>query len=234
VLAAALLAFARVLPTATMSAAMSVVMGVLKKTQTLVRAIYAYPRFDLDGADACSARTTHASLMLLAVDFISAVAAACLRPDCVELSKLIDVPNLHRMREVLAFSVPALALVRHTMELAFESSQQPLKREMVRGNRHDDAKRAMMRVVEGELASRLLMDPARFGIPENWTAHSGVNEARKNAMPLWSESSAPWRFTGATVLLANVPQQAKDVAVSTTRVGATLRWRERATRGNDD
>ena len=234
VLAAAPLAFARVLPTATMSAAMGDVMGVLKRTQTLIGAIYAYPRVDLDGADACRARTTHAALLLLADDFISAVAAACLRPDCVELAKPIDVPNLHRMREVVAFSVPALAHVRHTVELAFESSHQPLKRAMVRGNGHDDAKRAMMRVVEGELASRLRMEPARFGIPDDWTAHAGVNEALKNAMPLWSESSAPWRLTGATVLLANVPQQAKDVAASSTRVGATLRWRERANRGNDD
>jgi len=222
VLAAAPLAFARVLPTATMSAAMGVVMGVLKKSKTLIGAIYAYPRVDLDGADACRARTTHATLLLLADDFISAVAAACLRPDYVELAKLIDVPNLHRMRVMVAFSVPALAHVRHTVELAFESSHQPLKRAMVRGNGHDDAKRAMMRVVEGKLASRLRMEQARLGIPDDWTAHAGVNEALKNAMPLWSQSSAPWRLTGAIVLLANVPQQDKDVAASPTRVGATL------------
>jgi len=102
----------------------------------------------------------------------------------VELAKLIDVPNLHRMHEVVAFTVPALPHVRHTVELDFETSHQPLKRAMVRGNGHDDAKQAMMRVVEGELASRLPMEPARFGIPDDCTAHAGFNEALKNAMPL--------------------------------------------------
>jgi len=233
VLAVAPCAFRRILSADTMSMAMQVVVEVLTKLQSLVEAIYAYPRIDIDGADACRARLTNTELMAVADDFMSAVSAACLRPDCVELAKLIDVPNLHRLREVVGFSIPALSHVRHSVELSFESSHQPLKRAMVQGNGHDDAKRAMMRVVEEELVSRLRLDPSYFGIPKEWTAHPGVQEALKKAMPLWSEESTSWRLAGATVPVADVPEQARERAAAYMRSDATPRWRQRSTRGDD-
>jgi len=232
VLAVGPFSFRRVLPVGSTSAALDVVLDVLSKLQAIVHAIYYFPRVDLDGADACRVRPSHAELLDVGDAFIAAVVAACLRPDCVFFANIIDVPNLHRMREVLNLSIPALLHVRHSLELAFESAHQFIKRAMRRGNGRDDARRAMVRVVEAELVSRLRLDPAHFGIDKAWTTHAGVREAFKSAYPLWSVDSAAWQLSGPNVVAANGFERAEAVAKRFAGA-ASIRWRARATRGDD-
>jgi len=232
VLAVGPMSLRRVLRTGATSAALEVVLDVLSKLQALVHSVYYFPRVDLDGADACRVRPSHKDLLEFADAFISAVVAACLRPDCIFFAGIIDVPNLHRLREVLNFSIPAMLHVRHSQELAFERAHQFIMRAMRRGNGRDDARRAMVRVVEVELVSRLRLDPTYFGVEKRWTAHAGVKEALKTTYPLWSEESAPWQLSGPIVTAANVLERAESLAKRFCGTGA-LRWRARATRGDD-
>ena len=233
VLAVGPMSLRRVLRTGATSAALEVVLDVLSKLQALVNSVYYFPRVDLDGADACQVRPSHKDLFELADAFMSAFVAAFLRPDCICFASIIDVPNLHRLREVLNFSFPALLHVRHSQELAFESAHQFIKRAMRRGNGRDDARRAMVRVVESELVSCLRLEPAYFGIEKIWTALAGVKEALKAAYPLWSEESAPWQLSGPIVTVANGSERAESLAKRFCGTGA-LRWRARATRGGDE
>lgn len=233
VLAVGPLSFRRVIPIHSTTAALKVVLDVLSKLQALVHAAYYFPRVDLDGADACRARPSHDDLVELSDAFISAVVAACLRSDCTFFAKTIDVPNLHRLREVVAHSIPAMLHVRHSLELAFESAHQFIKRAMRRGNGHNDARRAMVRVVEAELVSRLRLDAAYFGVDQQWTANAGVQEALKVAYPLWSLDSPAWRLSGPTVMVADVTERAARVATRYMGSAPIIQWRKRATRGDD-
>lgn len=61
---------------------------------------------------------------------------------------------------MLNFFIPALFHVRHSEKLGFESAHLFFKRAMRRGKFQDDARRALVRVFEAELVSRLSLDSA--------------------------------------------------------------------------
>jgi len=117
----------------------------------LINALYYFPRADVDGEGACSSRQTAAELLALADRFITLVCAAWLRRDTAAFGRHTDVPNLHRLPELLHAVIRLLLHVRHLQVLLFESAHQPLKRAISTGNGRNDALRAVRRIQQGEL-----------------------------------------------------------------------------------
>jgi len=135
---------------------------VIDSYTTLVNAAYFYPRVELDGVDECRNRTTPVQLQQKAEVFLSLVRASCLRPDMANFGLYLDVPNIHRLQELVKYVIPALLDVRHAQELLFENAHQPLKKALVTGNGHDDALRAMTRYCQAELVQRIALDLPSF------------------------------------------------------------------------
>lgn len=200
----------------------------------LVRAAYYNPREHLDGSTACRGRVSATRLQELAERFFSGVRAACMREDMAKFGFYLDVPNLHRLRELVDHVIPALLHVRHAQELLFENAHQTLKRAVVSGNGQDDAARAMRRYVQSELAARIRMQPATFSIPPQWLHHAGVKECLARAGSLFSRPSGRWRCSGSALSHSEVPSAAVQLAESRCGSGMTIAWRTRATRGDVD
>lgn len=206
------------------------VMRIIDSFTDMVRAAYYCPRVDLDGLPACRARATVAHIQELAEDFFSHVRAACLRDDMAAFGFSLDVPNLHRRRELVDHVIPALLHVRHAQELLFENAHQQLKRAVVSGNGHDDASRAMSRYVQSELAGRIRMDNAFFSIPDHWLAHAGIRACLDRAPRLCSRPAEDWRCSGAMIPAEHLPAAAVQIAEARCGTGFAISWRTRATR----
>jgi len=123
----------------------------------LINALYFLPRADVDGEAACRSWHTADELLALADRFFTLVCAAFLRRDTASFGRNTDVPNLHRLRELLQAVIRRLLHVRHVQELLYESAHQPLKRAIMSGTGRDDASRALRRMLEGELASHIAL-----------------------------------------------------------------------------
>ena len=198
---------------------------------SLVCAIYFFPRVDLDGAPACRARQTMAEIKRLADVFFERVDSACRCTDTEAFGFRLDVPNLHRLRELVEFVLPFVGHVRHLQELLFENAHQPLKRAVVTGSGRDDAGRAMTRFLQGELASRMALDPEYFGLTKEWVEHKGIRAELDAASPLWSAAGGVWRCSGGKLGDDLLPDGAQVVASHYFPTGTAITWRGRATRG---
>jgi len=195
--------------------------------------LYNYPRVPLDGATACRARLGSEHLAAQLELFTHAVSRVCERLDCVLLKRAVDVPNLHRMREVGHIVSPAggVGHARHFSEMGLEGAHQPLKRAISRGNGQDDAGRATRQMQLSEFFSRLALEPSAFGVPSSWMEHVGVKRAMASALPLWSQPSAQWAVSKQLSADA-VPRGARLVAPLYMRAAATMAWYSRASRGD--
>lgn len=198
----------------------------------LVCAAYYYPRVELDGVSACRERPTPKDLQLRAEVFFGLVQEACLRADLKAFGMHLDVPNLHRLRELVDHVIPALLHVRHAQELLFENAHQQLKRGVVTGNGHEDSTRALTRYRQEELAARLQLDAPVFLVPDEWCLHAGVRACLSHARPLWSQECSEWRCCGGTLDAARVPVSAQRIAAARTTARSVVKWRGRATRGH--
>lgn len=198
----------------------------------LVCAAYFYPRAELDGISACRARPTPRELQQHAERFFSLVQDACLRTDFKSFGLWLDVPNLHRLRELVDHVIPALLHVRHAQELLFENAHQPLKRAVLSGNGRGDASRALRRYLQAELSARLMLHSRYFGVPDDWVRHSGVRACLRRARPLWSQDGSSWRCSGAVLHVDSVPEEAQSLAKSRVGPETVVKWRSRATRGD--
>lgn len=208
-------------------------MEVIDAFTALVNAAYFFPRAVLDGVAACRARLSPPELQQLAERFLSLVQDACLRTDFKAFGMWLDVPNLHRLRELVDHVIPALLHVRHAQELLFENAHQPLKRAVLSGNGRGDASRALKRYLQAELSARLLLHPRFFGVPDEWVGHAGVHACLTRARPLWSRESGAWKCSGAILDVSTIPGDAQRLAVSRLSSHAVVKWRSRATRGDD-
>lgn len=198
----------------------------------LVCAAYYFPHVELDGAVACRSRITPRELQLRAEVFFVLVQEACLRADLKAFGMRLDVPNLHRLRELVDHVIPALLHVHHTQELLFENAHQPLKRGVVTGNGHEDSTRALSRYRQAELAARLRLEPSVFLVPDDWTLHAGVRACLSRARSLWSEDGGRWRCSGGALDASQLPDVARRIAASRTARGSVVKWRARATPGS--
>lgn len=207
------------------------VMDVVDSYTSLACSAYYFPRVELDGLPACRRRATAVDLQALAEKFFTQVNAACLRPELAVFGTYLDVPNTHRLRELVEHVVPALLHVRQAQELLFENSHQLLKRALVSGDGHDDASRAMARYVQSELAGRIRLGHAVFSIPDHWMVHAGLKASLDNAELLRSTAPGAWRCTGKSALSSDLSVAAVLVAEARSSEEGQVSWRTRATRG---
>jgi len=237
VLTVAPVCFQRALPTAVLQVRdretpLQVVLSILEKFCSLVRATYFYPRVVLDGADACHSAPNVDVLQRQASAFLAFVDTSMRRRDCVPFVSCLDKPNLHRLREVYSFVLPRFLHIRHVRELFFESAHQPLKQAALSGNGHDDARRAFSRMLETESFSRVATDPAKFNLPQHYCEHPGISKQLKEAAALYTRVGQEWRV--ASGVLVEIPEAARAVAAHHCSAGYEIPWRKGATRGNSD
>jgi len=199
----------------------------------LTNALYYFPRADVDGEAACRSRHTAAELLALADRFFTLVCAAWLRRDAAAFGRNTDVPNLHRLRELLHAVICLLLHLRHLQELLFEGAHQPLKRAITTGNGLNDALRAVRRIQQGELASRIALQPAYFGIDPEWLKHAGVMAPLRTSKPLWSQPSGDWRGSGGRMFGSQVPIAARALIQARWHQSFVAKWKGRAKRGED-
>jgi len=205
-------------------------LGSLEKFQLLMCKTYFSPRVELDGGDACRAAANLEELQRLATDFLSSVDAVCRRADCSGIKSMLDVPNLHRVREIYFFSVPWFLHIKHTRELHFEAAHQHLKKAALSGNGHDDARRAMYRMRDEETLSRLVLAPTKFRVAPEWLRHAGIRKAAAEALPLWSQGASQWTMGGRCLTADSVPHQAVALAAHLCADGFEPSWRSAVTR----
>ena len=211
-----------------------VLLGILEKFHLLMCKTYFSPRVDLDGGDACRAAMTVEELQRLASEFLSSVDAACRRVEYSGFTSMLDVPNLHRVREIYFFSLPWFLHVKHTRELHFEAAHQPLKKAALSGNGHDDARRAMYRMGDEETLSRLVLAPTKFRVPSEWMRHAEIRKAVSEALPLWSKGAGGWVMGGNRLAADEVPAQAVALAKHLFANDFDPAWRTAATRSDAD
>jgi len=209
-----------------------VMLRILDMSTLLVCATYYTPRVDLDGGDACRGAPSAQSLQRDASAFMSFVDVSMRRRDCVPFLSSLDKPNLHRLREMFFFVVPHFLHVRHVRELFFESAHQPLKHAALSGNGHDDARRAMDRMLETECFSRIASAPEKFNVPSHYFDHPGIAKQLKESAGLWTRAGKDWRVAGDALAESLVPASALAVAVHHCPSGYRIPWRTGATRGD--
>jgi len=193
-----------------------------------------YPRVELDGGRTCRARYDTTRVERTAERFLQCVTDVCQRPDCDGFSSILDVPNTHRFRELLHKTVEVIDAIRDILELPLESFHQPLKRSIVRGNGHNDARRALSRYVEQEVVSRMSLDPSLIGVPENWCTAPGVRQQLRAASPLWSHDSDDWVIGRGLAPECSIPAGAEELASSLSHMIAPIRWRSSCSRGESE
>lgn len=203
----------------------------LRRLSDLTVYLYHFPRADLDGVAACASRKEPGVLDDMVNKFFDAVTAVCRRNDCAVLRTAIDVPNLHRLRELAVVLEGGLGHVRHVMELALESAHQPMKRAMLKGNGLDDAGRAMRRMQQTEMVARMAADPTFFNLPESWTSFPGIADALATSSPLYSNSTISWTVCGSSVDADELPSVVRAIAAQFLPRRAPCLWSSHVTRG---
>lgn len=229
------IAFSRVLERPSedpVSAPLDLAMDLLRQLSDLIAFVYHFPRAELDGVDCCRERKVVGVLTSKVNRFLTSCHAIFLRDDCRILKKAMDVPNLHRLRELAVVLETEIGHAAHCMELALESAHQPMKRAIQRGNGHDDAGRAMRRMQQTELLSRIASSAAFFKIPSSWTSHPGVDSALRCCATLHSATTCCWATGGSTVDACNLPAAASSLAAHFLPAKTPCVWRSRATRGS--
>lgn len=212
------------------------VLQILTLFVNLERATYFAPRAGLDGVDACRRAPTLAALQDLASEFFACVDASMRRSDdeAVQLVTLIDKPNLHRLREVYFFTLPGFLLVRHVRELFYESAHQPLKRVVVKGNGHNDARAAMLRMLQTECFSRIAIEPATFNLPSHFWGHVAIVKQVKQALPLYTMKGQRWRVADSKKTDDTVSARALTVPRHHCHPDFSISWRRSASPGAGD
>jgi len=235
ILAVAPSSFTRVLKTTEepLRASLDMGLGLLKQLSGVAAEMYFFPRAELDGTSACTGWQP-SSLSDLIDTFMQDVSRVCRRPDCAVIAGALDAPNLHRLRELRVVLASSVGHVRHFWELWLEGIHQPTKRAIQGGNGRDDAGRALCRMLECEFISRLALEPAKFGVPESWLDHPGVQLALASANPLWSGNERNWTAHGGVIDKAVVPEAARSLSHFFVAAGSQAVWHSRASRGHGD
>jgi hypothetical protein len=146
----------------------------IERFQTLVSETQYRPRVHVDGLQAVlefnegDGKTRLDRLFNLACGYISELHHVCtLFPKAVRdhLSK----PNVHRLLELYAHSLPAFGQIGHFQELLFETAHQPLKRGIKKSNNHKPHLAAVTAVLANDWETRLALCVACGGDPEEWS-----------------------------------------------------------------
>lgn len=214
-----------------LSAPLAHAMKLLRQLSRLIAFIYHLPRVDLDGVASCRERKVVGVLTTKVNEFLAACHTIFLRSDCRILKTAMDVPNLHRLRELAVVLETEVGHAAHCMELALESAHQPMKRAIQKSNGHDDAARAMRRMQQMELLSRITSNAAFFNIPSSWMSHPGVSSSLQCSTALHSAATRCWATHGSTRDPSELPAAATALAAHFLPSNAPCVWRGRAARG---
>jgi len=76
--------------------------------------------------------------------------------------------------------------LRDVLKLLHERMHQPLKLSICSGNGHDDVNRAMTKMVDNEIVSRLAMYPSKFDVLSFWLRQASLRMLFQSAVPLAS------------------------------------------------
>jgi hypothetical protein len=145
-------------------------LALLGSFQRLVSETQFWPRLELDGVAAIAEHNErggsarHDLLFGMACDYIDALHALCVESSD-KIGKILNKPNVHRLLELYAHTIPAFGHCRFVEELAFESAHQPLKRAIVRSNRRDPQLAAVTAVLANDWESRLSIELSRLSQP---------------------------------------------------------------------
>jgi len=233
--AVALSTFTRVLTAGVVPLAVLLALGLelLSQLSQMVGEMYFFPRAKLDGVPACASGGV--TLLTGLIDkFMQDVARVSRRPDCVVLAAALDAPNVHRVREVREVLASSMGHVRHFWELWVKGIHQPAKKAIKQSNGWEDAARAVERMCESELISRLALDPAHFGVPAHWLLHTGARLALASSLQLWSGTARGWSVHGGVINAAVAPEAARSLARFFVPAGFHTAWYSRASRGRGD
>jgi len=134
VLTVSSLSFSRVLQRPsdeTLSTCVSLGLKLLNVLRGLAAELYYSPRAELNGAKACRVRT-HGIPEDRLDKFFNACISLYQRPAASSIAKAIDVPNLHRTRELWDVCGRYLGHVRFFIDLELESAHQPMKQAIIK------------------------------------------------------------------------------------------------------
>jgi len=212
---------------------LGVAVDLLKDFYDVVRLASLYPRAELDGEAACMDRDGAAvELRRRAAVLLRSIRAACARPDCATLAASFDSRSIHRMSEAAWHAVQLLGSIRDAFELLFESMHQPLKHSIRSGNGHDDVRRAMTKMMDNEIVSRLAMEPSKFSLPRYWLQHASLRKLCDSAVPLPSSLvDSKWTAGHYRQPEADVPIAAKLLVAGRVAETGHVSWPRHTVRG---
>jgi hypothetical protein len=144
------------------STSSGVVLHLLQSFQSLVSETMFYPESDLDGTASIDEFNRDAGwfrmdkLYRMACKHVKDLDDVC--KISTSLRDILDKPNVHRLIELYAHTIPAYGHVKHVAELLFESGHQPLKHGVTQSNHHEPQVAAMLSALHNDWQSRLALD----------------------------------------------------------------------------
>jgi hypothetical protein len=142
--------------------------------QKLVSKTCYLPRIDVDGISQVEKFNERDGMERLDALFqLSCKYVADLHFICSQSTKgvgrTLNKPNVHRLLELYAHTLPAFGHVGHFQELLFETAHQPLKRGIKRSNNRDPHIYAVQAVLANDWETRLALEIASVGKPDQWS-----------------------------------------------------------------
>lgn len=138
------------------------VLFLLEMFQILVAETAAYPVLALDGRalvrefNRDSGRYRMNKLYGMACRYVKELDEVCKLSS--KLCEILDKPNVHRLIELYAHTIPAYGHVKHITELLFESAHQPLKRGITNSNHSSPQVAAVYAALQNDWESRLALE----------------------------------------------------------------------------
>jgi hypothetical protein len=138
------------------------VINLIERFQILVAETTFYPVPELDGSalvrkfNRDSGEYGIEKLYGMACAYVKELDGVCALSQT--LKDASDKPNVKRLIELYAHTIPAYGHVKHVTELRFESAHQPLKRAIKGTNNHDRQIAAVHSALENDLESRLALE----------------------------------------------------------------------------
>jgi hypothetical protein len=142
--------------------------------QKLVSRTCYLPRIDVDGIAQVQTFNERDGMERLDERFqLSCKYVADLHSICSHSTKgvgrTLNKPNVHRLLELYAHTLPAFGHVGHFQELLFETAHRPLKRGITRSNNRDPHISAVQEMLANDWETRIALEIASIGKLDQWS-----------------------------------------------------------------
>jgi len=108
----------------------------------------------------------------------------------------------------------------------------PLKHSIRSCNGNDDVRRAMTKIADNDILSRLAMEPSKFSLPRYWLQNASLRKVFDSAVPLTSSLvDSKWTAGHHRQPEADVPSAAKLLVAGRVVETGQVSWRRRTVRG---